>query len=1338
MNQEIVMERVSRNQSLPLSVEQYRLWFLSQLDPDSIHFNINMAFRIQGSLQEELFERSLNELVCRHESLRTVFHVRDQEPEQVILDQVYIPIAQTDLSHLPAEERELRAIDLMNEEIQQPFSLEAGPLLRARIYRLAAEERILLFTIHHIIADFSSLVKIIQELGVFYTAFINEKAPELPLLPLQFADYTYWQKVKMQGASYDKQLHYWREKLGGELPVLRMPVDRPHSPVMTHNGARLRITISPELTAELKALSRKSGVTLFNTLLAAYQTLLYRYTGQNDICIGTSISTRNKPELQDMIGMLVNNLVLRVNLAGEPTFAEVLKLARKTAFGAFAHQDIPYEKLIDELQSDRDRSRNPFFQTMLTHLHAPPSDVQSLPGVTIKRFEFNKKPSALELSFTITENQDVLEAVMDYNTDLFNGDTIERMLGHFQHLLQEVVLDPHRSILELPIISEAESQQILYNWSGKSRTRPLPEASVHDLFTRQASRTPEAVAIRFKNQQYTYRELDERSNQVAHYLIKKGLVRNQLVGICLDRSLELIVGLLGILKAGGAYIPLDPSYPQERLTYMLQNAQAPILITTGERKTRFEGESCSVIALDEEWKSIAQEPYTVPEGKANPNDLIYVIYTSGSTGTPKGVMVSHQGVVNHCFNIIDRFQLTPRDRVLQFTSISFDVAVQEIFPTLLAGSTLVLWKDKYLSEGGEFLAWIQQEEISVLNLTTAHWSNLVSDLKYERAELPSSLKLVIVGGEKVSYETFLTWRRLTAGQVRWINDYGLTETTITATMFEPDIKWQVDKVIPVGQPLNNVEIYILNHRLELVPTGVFGELYIGGAGLALGYLGQPNLSRNRFIQHPFSDDPNAKVFKTGDLARFLPDGNVEFLGRLDHQVKVRGYRIEIGEIEVQLQQYGKLAQSVVVPRTAANGEVRLAAYVVLGDSNARIEELKSFLKSRLPDYMVPSHYVVLDQIPLTVNGKVDTAALPKPELLASKDKEYLAPRTTSEATAVDIWRNLLENPAVGVLDNFFEVGGNSLLATQVVSQAKARFGCDIPLRYLFEYPVLADWAAQIDGIKLALHAQPESEPCMVKIQQKGEKNPLFFFHPVGGSITCYFTLTRQLGEDQPFYAFQSHKMVNSSLTPETIEEMANAYLQEILAFRPEGPYRLGGWSMGGFIAYEVARKLKEAGQEVIQLALIDSYLSKTTDASEETVLYHFIKQLAAVPGYTISDSILLSWKAIGLDRDSLYRELQALDLLPPGTTSEEVSRLFDVYMNTVQAFQKYNPGPREKLDIAHVQLFRAEDSHEQEGEWSRLVTNLSLHQVKADHFSIVHNAEVGRWIDIQKNLLPIV
>jgi len=1339
MSQEIQLERVSRQQSLPLSIEQYRLWFLQQLEPDSVQFNINWAFYVQGVLDVALFAKSLNRLIRRHESLRTVFRLNGSEPEQVILEELEVGIRTTDLSHYPEDQREQQAVARMHQSIDEPLSLESGPLLRMSFYRLNPEYGIMLITIHHIICDFISLEKIIQELTHYYHSFVtnNAEAAELSPLPVQFADYAYWQKQRLEGELYGKQLTYWKDKLGGELPVLRMPLDHPRPPIMTHNGGRTKFAMSSDLTDKLKAFSRKNGVTLFMALLAAYQTVLHRYSLQEDICIGTSVSSRNRPELHNLIGMFVNTLVLRTKLDGSPTFAEVLKRTRKTTFGAFAHQDIPYEKLIEEIKVERDASHNPFFQTMFTFLSAA-DDAQegaSLPGLTLIPFEFKKKASALELSLTITEQRGVLLGTMDYNSDLYEKDTIDRLLGHFQQLVYAVVDNPHLPIQEIPLLSDDEKEQLLEVFSGKNNVRAIPDQSVHRLFAEQAARTPDAIAVRHKELEYSYRELDERSDRLANYLIGAGKNANKLIGVCMERSIEWIVSLLGVMKAGSAYVPVDPHYPSERIAYMLQDSGVETVIVSGDTEPLIKECSAAATVLVEaaDIDEVAGEArLALPS--VGTNDLMYVIYTSGSTGKPKGVMVPHRAVVNHCLGVIDRFELQPTDRVLQFTSVSFDVAVQEIFPTLIRGATLVLWKDKFISGSSEFLQWMEQEEVTIANLTTAHWSNLVNDLKQRLAFLPDRLRLVIVGGETVSRETYASWKSVVNDRVKWINDYGLTETTITATMFDPACDWQAARTVPIGTPLDNVEVYVLDGSLGPSPIGVYGELCVGGAGVAGGYLNRPELTAERFVPHPFKRTEGARLFRTGDLARFLPDGNIEFVGRLDNQIKIRGYRIELGEIEAALEQCDRLTKSVVAPTRLANGSHMLAAYVVPVEPSVQVRDIKHYLKDKLPEYMIPGQFIVVDHIPLTENGKVNVSLLPKPDLAASSTKPYVAPRTANEHAAAELWAEVVGLANISVKDNYFELGGNSLLATRLVAEANQRFGCSIPLKLLFEYPVLEDWAAQIESLADRSGdreaGQRQSGNCMVRINQQGSRTPIYFIHPVGGSVSCYFSLSEQLGGNQPFFALQAEGMADQhSSAMMTVEQMADRYAAEITEARKTGPYRLGGWSLGGFIAYEIAKRLLAAGHEVSQLVLIDSYLNQLTEIDDEVIFYNFVRQLAVGAGLEADDASRLDWERFrGQPDAAVCEQLKTAGIIPAAMEDGELRRMFRVYADTARAFYEYRPSPYPKLAIEQVQLFRAEDSPEREGVWGSLLDRLSMHDVKADHFSIVHHEEVGRAI----------
>ncbi len=1103
-----------------------------------------------------------------------------------------------------------------------------------------------------------------------------------------------------------------------------MPLDKPRGVALTQSGKRMRIVIPSNLTLQLKSLSRKSGVTMFITMLSAYLTLLKKYSGQDDLCVGTSVSTRSNSDLEEIIGLLANNIVLRSNLEGNPSFGELLKRTRKVAFGAFANKEIPYEKLIEELQTDRDMSHNPFFQTMLTYLVANDEVKQPFQGLTMEPITLQKKASTLELSFTITEQNDELICTMDYNTDLYNDDTIVRLLDSFVNLLKVCAVNPEIKLDDISLLSNEEEIEILENLSGRNNLINLPGESVHELFSQQAIKTPNAVAVRSTDGQYTYNELDELSNKFANFLLNNGIGSHGFVGVCMERSLEMFVVILGILKSGNAYVPIDPSYPQERKSYMVKSSKVTVLVTfDGTEFKNQENHDYFNVNICNIWNEIVLE-----SSKLNTisTDLLYIIYTSGSTGKPKGVMVSHKSVVNHCLNIIHIFKLDPQQKVLQFTSISFDVAIQEIFPTLLSGATLVLWKDKYISGGRDFLHWVNDEKISVLNMTTAYWTNLVMELKANPSLLPANLKLIIVGGEKVSSETYLDWKKISNGKVRWINDFGLTETTITATMFEPDFDWEPLNEIPIGRPLANVEVYILDHNQKPVPIGVHGELYVGGKGLAEGYYGNPDLTKASFIKNPVITSGGSKLYKTGDKARFLPDGNIEFIGRLDSQIKIRGYRIEVGEIEAAIKQIESISEAIVIAFQQKNGSTQLLGYIVVNNDDFEVDSLSAALKKKLPNYMIPLHFIKIENVPLTINGKVDEERLPKPKLDELRVNSYILPRTTTEKLAAGIWESILESTSIGISDNFFEIGGNSLLATQIIYRANNIFGINVPLKSLFEYPILEDWAKEIDRVKinsLKSHQVKRFEKSIVRIQSKGNNTPIFFVHPVGGTVSCYFSLAHNLGIEQPFYAFQDYGFVNEGFELDSIDSMVEHYIKEIFEIQPAGPYRIGGWSMGGFIAYEIAKRLKESGYEVSQLIIIDSYLSKKVNRNNDSIVYNFIKQLSELSDRKIDDSLIKN--LINLRDLDLYQELINVGIVPQGTSIEDITRLFVVYKRTANAFHNYNPSQNDKLDIPNTLLFRADDSPENEGIWQRLVKNLSLKNLNANHFTIVHSPLIG-------------
>ncbi len=949
---QLLQERAGKSNTFPLSFAQQRLWFLDQLEPGSPLYNVPQAIRMSGALNPQALQKSLETIVARHESLRTTFMMVDGSPVQVVAPNLKMALPVTDLSGLPEDEREAESRRLSTEEARQPFDLEHGPLIRAGLLRLQAEEHVLLLNMHHIISDGWSTGVFVRELRALYEAFSQDKPSPLPELPIQYADFAVWQREWLAGEVLERQLSYWKGQLTGAPAVIDLPTDRPRPAVQSYRGAHQSMRLSRELTEKLKELSQREGATLFMTLLAAFQTLLMRYTSQEDIVIGSPIAGRNRAETENLIGFFINTLVLRTDLSGDPTFRELLGRVKELTFGAYEHQDVPFEKLVEELQPERSLSRNPLFQVMFTLLNAPGQSLE-LPGLTLRPLPADSGTSQFDVALAMYDGEEGLRGAFGYITDLFDAATVARMVRHFHTLLESIVANPDQHLSALPMLTEAERQQLLVEWNDTQADYPKGRC-IHDLFEAQVERTPDAVAVVFEGEQLSYRELNRRANLLAHHLQKLGVGPEVRVGMMLERSLEMLVGLLGVLKAGGAYVPLDPAYPQERISFMLEDAEAPVLLTQARLAGSLPPHGAEVVRLDADWDMIARGSAENPVSDAQAENLAYVIYTSGSTGQPKGVMIPHRALVSHCTVAAKHYALQSHDRILQFASISFDVAAEEIFPYWLTGAAVVIRPDEVAASITDFLSFAEKEKLSVIDLPAAFWHQWVSELSGTEAPLPSTLRLVIVGNEKVLPERLATWQKTFGGRVRWINAYGPTEATITTTTYEP-VGWRKDQTVssvPIGRPLANKQVYILDRHLQPVPIGVSGELYIGGETLARGYLNRPELTAERFIPHPFSTEMGARMYKTGDLARYLADGNIEFLGRRDYQVKIRGFRIELGEIEAMLAKHPGVHEAVVEARENESGDQRLVAYVVPTQGQAFGESNRMELWPSVGEYQV--------------------------------------------------------------------------------------------------------------------------------------------------------------------------------------------------------------------------------------------------------------------------------------------------------------------------------------------------------------------------------------------------
>lgn len=1042
---------VSREGNLPLSFAQQRLWFLDQMEPGNPLYNIPGAVRLKGSLNVAALEQSFNEIARRHEVLRTNFKTVDGQPVQVIASTLTLTLPMLDWQHLSNNEREAEVLRLADQEAQQPFDLASSPLLRITLVRLDEAEYVALLTMHHIVFDAWSTSVLVQELTALYEAFSTGQPSPLPELPIQYADFAAWQRQRLQGEVLDTQLSYWQKQLSGNLPFLQLPVDRPRPRVQTFRGARYSFSLPTNLTEALKTLSQDEEVTLFMTLLAALKTLLYRYTFQEDILVGSPIANRNRTETESLIGFFVNTLVLRTDLSGNPTFRELLRRVRQVTWDAYDHQDLPFEKLVEELQPERDLSYSPLFQVKFMLENAPKVDLK-LSGLTLSFLNAENSTAKLDLSLDMHETTDGLMGVFEYNTDIFDGATINRMVEHFHSLLSGIVNNPEQRLCELPLLTEAQRHQLLVEWND-TQIEYSQDQCFHQLFEAQVAQTPDAVAVVFQNEQLTYRELNQRANQLAHYLQKLGVKPEVIVGICVERSLEMIVSVLGILKAGGAYLPLDPTYPAERLAFMLSDSQVPVLLTTQTLMAGLPKHRTQVVCLDADWATIAQESEQNPDSDVNVENLAYLIYTSGSTGTPKGVLVTHEGLGNLTEDKIRKCKVQPNSRILQFFSLSFDASIPELVMALGSGAALYLGTPEDLLPGPALMQLLREQAITHITLPPS----ALAVLPHE--ELPA-LQMVLVGGEAPSAELIAQWSK---GRL-FINAYGPTETTVNASMVECGNGGQS---LPTVRPAANKQLYILDQHLQPVPIGVPGELHIAGVGLARGYLNRPEKTAKTFIPNPFSDELGSRLYKTGDLACYLSDGHIKLLGRLDHQVKIRGFRIEPGEIEALLNQHFGVRESVVIVREDQPGDKRLVAYVVSDAEHIlTIGDLRRLIEEKLPKYMMPAAFVTLDALPLNPNGKVDRFALPAPDTARPElDATFVPPRTSREQVLSEIFAHVLEVEQVGVHDNFFELGGHSLLATQLIAQLLKKFEVEVTVIDLFEAPTIAGLAERMENMQ---------------------------------------------------------------------------------------------------------------------------------------------------------------------------------------------------------------------------------------------------------------------------------
>jgi amino acid adenylation domain-containing protein len=1606
------------NLNPPLSFAQQRLWFLEQLEPDSLAYNIPFAFHLSGLLNVTALQHALAQIVRRHEALRTTFVLADEQPVQIIQPFSahnipgfqWINLDWTDDPNpaSPALRQRLLA------EAHQPFDLAHGPLLRVTLVRLSEVEHILMFTWHHIVFDGWSEGVFFKELATFYQAFVQGEPSLLPPLPIQYADFAVWQRDWLQGPVLAQQLAYWQQQLAGAPPTLNLPTDHPYPKLQSSRGNRYSFSLSAQLTLALQQLSQQNGVTLFMTLLAAFKLLLYRYTGQEDLVLGTPIANRTRSELEGLIGFFVNTLVLRTRLGGNPTLVEFLERVRETALGAYAHQDLPFEQLVEKLHPKRDPSRMPLFQVMFVLQNAS-TETLSLPPFIITPLALETGTVRHELKLEITETAAGLTGAFEYKTDLFEATTIAALAQQFEILLQQMVTQPLLRLdelvttlpqlqptlqtfshladllaLKLPFeqpgpINPADpksctvqlepdlAQQLealakraqaslaqvlqsawhilLYRYSGQAEvlvgvshhdprlsslpapfnhtwpvvtyldeansfaevlaqlkdagaitaerlgqlsrqlnellggivfpyyfhfasTGPIPplrliegkinlavdqpephlltaifyydaalyqaatiqrlagqfrelltsaaiqpdaplgllnlltpaersqllvefnrthtdtplDQCIHHLFEAQAQLHPERVALIFEEQRLTYRQLNQLANQLAHHLQTLGVGPDTLVAIFVERSLEMIIGMLGILKAGGAYVPFDPALPPERLAFLLADTQALVLLTQQAMLAKLppKPDHLHLLCLDTDWARVTSYPSHNPASAVQSRHLVYVLFTSGSTGQPKGVMVEHRHLLNYVRAIIQCLDLPSPANYAIVSTFAADLGNTMLFPALCGGGCLHIISQTLATDPTGLGQYFQHQQIDCLKLVPSHLAALFASVEPDRL-MPR--QRLVLGGETSHWELLQTAQALRP-ECLIFNHYGPTETTVGVLTYpytqlhhakdsfaQPvSDEHHTSNTVPLGRPIANTHIYLLNAYQQPVPIWMPGELYIGGASVTRGYLNRPDLTAEKFIPSPFQDfggsiadfgleQDNSKskipwptrqgrqnlksfrLYKTGDLARYLPDGNIEFLGRIDNQVKIRGFRIELGEIEATLQQHPAVRETTVLAREDTAGDKRLVAYLIAQPGQVPTgNQLRAFLKERLPEPMVPAAFVTLDHFPLTPNGKINRRALPAPDLTeAAPDQNYVAPRNAVEEALASLWAGVLGLERVGIRDNFFKLGGHSLLAVRLMAQIQKWFGQDLPLATLFQEGTVERLAASLTQQSGGVSLSP-----LVKIQPNGAKPPFFCIHPADGTVLSYVNLARYVGQDQPFYGLQVAHLDESQASRFRMQTMARDYLQAIQMVQPHGPYFLGGWSLGGLVAFELAQQLGQQGQPVALLALFDSWTPESDprhpadhtpamtgqispEEEEISLLTDFLRHIRSRYAPDLPVQLAEDFRQLNPDQklDYALEQARLLEFVFPEGGLPQLHRLYRVFRANVQAMANYQP----QVYAGAITLFQAADwfaarqfpqarMPDSALGWAALTPNLTVYPVEGDHYTILSEPNV--------------
>ncbi|MGC4813633.1 amino acid adenylation domain-containing protein [Micromonospora sp. DT228] len=1295
----------------PLTVDQERIWLIHQFDSDDPAYNVFFAWRLRGDLRLDALRWALGALVARHEALRTTFRLDGLRPVQVVHDELAYEYREFDLTDEPAEAREQRMWELGAGEVRRPFDIVAGPLVRISVLRLAADHTVMIATIDHLVWDRRSLGVFGAEVAEFYNAKLAGREPELGALPVQYADYAEWQPRWVDERIKAREVPYWRERLGGASMVLELPADRPRPPVQTFNGARYEFHLPVALTEAIRELARREGTTVYVVVLAAWQLLLHRLTGQQDIIVGTTSSTRSRSELEALIGYFLTMLPLRTVIRPEMTFRELLHSVRRTVVDAFDHKDIPFGTLLDELDVDRDPSRNPVYQTsfMFVDFHEDPVP---LSGLRLEALIFDNHTAKDECMLCVFDDAvlaDHLFGLFEYNTDLFDTETIARLARYLRRLLEQGVTDAGRPVGRLSLADDAELATMLTAWNSTAVPREAG-LTLDGLIRRQAAASPAAVAVSSGDERITYAELVERAGALATYLRGRGAGPERVVGVCLERSVDLVVGLLGVLMSGAAYLPLDPGHPPQRLATMCADAGAMALLTEAELRPVLAECAGEVVCLDLDRDAIAAcGPLGAGPARSDER-LAYVIYTSGSTGRPKGVEVTHRNLVNLVLGMADEIELTASDVLAAVTSVSFDIAGLELYTPLARGAEVVVVPRAVGQDGAALRDLLTDRGATVVQATPATWHLLTGSGWRNTGALR-----VLVGGEALPP---VLAGVLADGPAPVWNVYGPTETTIWSTC------WPVEPgagQISIGRPIANTEVYVLDEHLEPVSAGLPGELYIGGAGVARGYHDRPGLTAGRFVPDHLSGRPGARLYRTGDQVRYRPDGTLLFLGRDDGQVKLRGYRIELGEIETRLAEHPEVARAVAMVREDRPGDRRLVAYVQPSGEAFRPEDLREHLRAFVPDYMVPAALVAMSDFPLTTSGKIDRRALPPPPA-ERQGAGFVAPRDPVELAVAAIWEDVLGTRPVGLHDRFFDLGGHSLLVLKLMTEIESRFGRQLPMAAIFQGATVERFAHLLrDGYA------PEQEAHLVEIRYGTAGRPIFFAHPAGSEVVCYMPFAR-LTEPlhRPMYAIAPPPLVDGELPYATFEQRAAAYVELIRRQQPAGPYTVAGWCYGGVNAFAIAAELESQGEQV-ELTLFDSHPPVYVTADEEPDRSDIVAALAQNLQWDYGDGLL------GLDQlremtddehlDYLLDIARKGDYLPPDAGRDRMALVLDLWVANLHLVWKYRPRP---LATPYTLVLARDEDPALYARWNELAGGgLTVRTVDGNHYTMMREPLVA-------------